>query len=93
MMRRGASRLLASIARLRVVAASSSSNGAGAPRGFVSVARELPPDDHVPEPYTGPSKEEVLAMRKEFLSPGERERVRNAPLPPQRQTPSNRPAL
>lgn len=45
-------------------------NGAPASRrGFVSVARELPPDDHVPEPYRGPSKEEVLAMRKEFLSP------------------------
>jgi adenine/guanine phosphoribosyltransferase-like PRPP-binding protein len=46
--------------------------GVGSRRGFVSVARELPPDDHVPEPYTGPSKEEVLAMRKEFLSPGKR---------------------
>jgi hypothetical protein len=38
---------------------------------FVSLARDLPPDDHVPQKYEGPSKEEVLAMRKEFLSPGE----------------------
>jgi alanine-glyoxylate transaminase / (R)-3-amino-2-methylpropionate-pyruvate transaminase len=29
----------------------------------------LPPFDHVPEPYSGPSAEEVLALRKEFLSP------------------------
>src|SRR5215207_2017998 len=29
----------------------------------------LPPFDHVPQPYTGPSAEEVLALRKEFLSP------------------------
>ncbi len=30
---------------------------------------QLPPFDHTPQPYTGPSAEEVLAMRKEFLSP------------------------
>ncbi len=30
---------------------------------------ELPPFDHLPQPYTGPSAEEVLALRKEFLSP------------------------
>ena len=29
----------------------------------------LPPFNHMPAPYTGPSKEEVLAMRQEFLSP------------------------
>ncbi|MEA3211188.1 MAG: hypothetical protein QOE70_4245 [Chthoniobacter sp.] len=29
----------------------------------------LPPFDHPPHPYTGPSAEEVLALRKEFLSP------------------------
>src|SRR6478672_3768151 len=29
----------------------------------------LPPFDHVPAPYTGPSAEEVLALRREFLSP------------------------
>lgn len=29
----------------------------------------LPPFDYQPQPYTGPSAEEVLAMRKEFLSP------------------------
>jgi len=30
---------------------------------------QLPPFDHTPQPYTGPSAEEVLALRKEFLSP------------------------
>ena len=30
---------------------------------------QLPPFAHQPQPYTGPSAEEVLAMRKEFLSP------------------------
>jgi alanine-glyoxylate transaminase/(R)-3-amino-2-methylpropionate-pyruvate transaminase len=29
----------------------------------------LPPFDHMPAPYTGPSAGEVLALRKEFLSP------------------------
>jgi len=32
-------------------------------------APSLPPFDHQPQPYTGPSAEEVLALRKEFLSP------------------------
>jgi alanine-glyoxylate transaminase/(R)-3-amino-2-methylpropionate-pyruvate transaminase len=30
---------------------------------------QLPPFDHVPQPYIGPSAEEVLALRKQFLSP------------------------
>src|SRR4029078_6504656 len=30
----------------------------------------LPMAPHKPEPYTGPSKAEVLAMRKQYLSPG-----------------------
>jgi alanine-glyoxylate transaminase/(R)-3-amino-2-methylpropionate-pyruvate transaminase len=30
---------------------------------------QLPPFDHTPQPYTGPSADEVLALRKEFLSP------------------------
>lgn len=33
---------------------------------------ELPPFDYKPAPYVGPSKEEVLALRKEHLSPGTR---------------------
>jgi len=32
-------------------------------------APQLPPFDHQPQPYEGPSAEEVLAMRKEHLSP------------------------
>ena len=30
---------------------------------------QLPPFDHTPQPYTGPSADEVLALRKDFLSP------------------------
>ncbi|MEI6338270.1 MAG: aminotransferase class III-fold pyridoxal phosphate-dependent enzyme, partial [Verrucomicrobiota bacterium] len=30
----------------------------------------LPPSNHQPKPYTGPSAEKVLALRREFLSPG-----------------------
>ena len=31
---------------------------------------ELPPFDHQPQPYTGPSPDEILRLRKEFLNPG-----------------------
>src|SRR5689334_857491 len=31
---------------------------------------ELPPTDHQPTPYRGPSADEVLRLRKEFLNPG-----------------------
>lgn len=30
----------------------------------------LPPSTHVPEPYAGPPREEALALRREYLSPG-----------------------
>src|ERR1700685_3939291 len=30
----------------------------------------LPPFDHQPKPYTGPSADEVLKLRREFLNPG-----------------------
>src|SRR5215470_16060631 len=30
----------------------------------------LPPSSHTPKPYAGPSAEEVLALRKQFLNPG-----------------------
>lgn len=30
----------------------------------------LPPTQHVPQPYVGPSPAEVLALRKEFMNPG-----------------------
>lgn len=32
---------------------------------------QMPPFKHTPAPYTGPSKEEVIALRKKYLSPGE----------------------
>ena len=31
--------------------------------------REMPPTDHVPRPYAGPSREEILAMRRQFVNP------------------------
>jgi alanine-glyoxylate transaminase/(R)-3-amino-2-methylpropionate-pyruvate transaminase len=31
---------------------------------------ELPPFDHKPKKYTGPSPDEILRLRKEFLNPG-----------------------
>ncbi|HEU5185620.1 MAG TPA: aspartate aminotransferase family protein [Gemmatimonadaceae bacterium] len=30
---------------------------------------EMPPTDHRPRPYTGPSREEVLAMRRQYMNP------------------------
>ena len=30
----------------------------------------LPPTDHQPRAYTGPSADEVLALRKQFMNPG-----------------------
>lgn len=36
-----------------------------------AAAPQLPPFDFQPPPYTGPSKEEVLALRKAHLNPGE----------------------
>lgn len=30
----------------------------------------IPPFDHQPQPYTGPSADEVLALRKQYLNPG-----------------------
>src|SRR5262245_25788432 len=31
---------------------------------------QLPPCDHRPEPYSGPSREQVLALRQQYLTPG-----------------------
>ena len=33
-------------------------------------AAPLPGSDHVPAPYDGPAKEEILALRNEYLNPG-----------------------
>ena len=35
----------------------------------MNMTPQLPPFDHTPQPYTGPSADEVLALRKEFLNP------------------------
>lgn len=32
--------------------------------------RQMPPFEHRPAPYSGPSKEEVMVLRKRHLSPG-----------------------
>jgi alanine-glyoxylate transaminase/(R)-3-amino-2-methylpropionate-pyruvate transaminase len=40
-----------------------------APRPSSAALPQLPPFSHKPAPYSGPSKEEVLAMRKEFCTP------------------------
>jgi alanine-glyoxylate transaminase/(R)-3-amino-2-methylpropionate-pyruvate transaminase len=34
------------------------------------VRHSLPIIDHTPEPYTGPSRDEVLALRHQYVSPG-----------------------
>src|SRR3982751_4113148 len=39
-----------------------------APRALKAVA--LPPTSHKPAPYTGQSAEQVLALRKQYMSPG-----------------------
>ena len=46
-------------------------------RGFAAQAQPtgeqqrpiMPPFSYTPQPYTGPSKEEVIALRKQYLSP------------------------
>ncbi|OIW00637.1 hypothetical protein TanjilG_09118 [Lupinus angustifolius] len=38
-------------------------------RKEVLMAPEMPPFDYVPPPYTGPSGDEIMAKRKEYLSP------------------------
>ncbi len=35
----------------------------------VSTPLKMPPSDHVPKPYTGPSRAELLAMRKKYTNP------------------------
>ncbi|MGI9089543.1 MAG: aspartate aminotransferase family protein [Gemmatimonadaceae bacterium] len=34
-----------------------------------TLAHEMPPVDHTPRPYTGPSREEILAMRRQYTNP------------------------
>jgi alanine-glyoxylate transaminase/(R)-3-amino-2-methylpropionate-pyruvate transaminase len=34
------------------------------------VTASLPPSSHTPRPYDGPTRDEVLAMRREYLTPG-----------------------
>src|SRR3954467_1282824 len=41
-----------------------------APKTEALTSPTLPPTNHKPTPYTGPSAEQVLAQRKQFLSPG-----------------------
>jgi alanine-glyoxylate transaminase/(R)-3-amino-2-methylpropionate-pyruvate transaminase len=39
------------------------------PAASANSTPELPPFAHKPHPYTGPSRDEVLAMRREYLTP------------------------
>jgi len=40
-----------------------------APPSTAAPRLELPPVNHVPRPYTGPSRAELIAMRKQFTNP------------------------
>ena len=40
----------------------------------------LPPTTHKPRPYSGPSKAEVLALRQQYLHPGDLSRYYREPL-------------
>jgi alanine-glyoxylate transaminase / (R)-3-amino-2-methylpropionate-pyruvate transaminase len=46
----------------------SPSSGPTAGRALKSIA--LPPTSYQPQPYTGPTADEVLALRKQYLNPG-----------------------
>lgn len=67
-----------SLCKKAALAARRSWYGAVAARGMSSLpaqesllgSPELPAFDFTPPPYTGPPKEEVLSMRKQYLSPG-----------------------
>src|SRR5256885_3703327 len=41
-----------------------------APKAEATKAPKLPSTNHQPRPYSGPSAEQVLAKRKQFLNPG-----------------------
>ncbi|MGI8400892.1 MAG: aspartate aminotransferase family protein [Gemmatimonadaceae bacterium] len=41
----------------------------GAPTSKASVRPPMPPSDHRPKPYHGPSREELIAMRKQYTNP------------------------
>src|SRR5688572_5528744 len=43
---------------------------AATPSGRALKSIPLPPTPHKPQPYSGPSAEQVLALRKQYLSPG-----------------------
>ena len=42
---------------------------APAPTGLTPPRLTMPPCEHVPRPYTGPSRDEIVAMRKQFVNP------------------------
>src|SRR5256885_10384557 len=39
------------------------------PLPFTATGPQMPPCDHVPRPYTGPSRDEILAMPRQFVNP------------------------
>ena len=66
------------------IACLSSSEGSVS-HGYASLAArqpsepQLPPCDYQPRPYDGPSKAEVLALRKKYLSPGQHGNSQSTP--------------
>ena len=64
-------RLPGAAASLRQFASQASPVFSGSPN-----APQLPPCDFIPPKYTGPSKDEILALRKQYLSPGEEKYTR-----------------
>src|SRR5215469_3339405 len=40
------------------------------PKASPTTGPKLPATNYKPKPYTGPSAEEVLALRKQYLNPG-----------------------
>ena len=42
---------------------------ATAPHPASASRLQMPPVDHTPRPYTGPSRDEILAMRRQFMNP------------------------
>ena len=59
-------------ASLRLInsATTTSSSRSFSTQSNVNLAPTLPPCDHKPQPYTGPSFEEVERLRKTYLTPG-----------------------
>ena len=70
MLARGSSRALGAAGRAAWAATAGRALSSSLPQEAAGQRAELPAFDYTPPPYTGPGKAEVLALRKQFLSPG-----------------------